>query len=273
MASTAYFVPSGERTFTPTHHAGGAWADDEIHFSPLGGLIAHAVLQHAAGADVLVGAAAPAVDRPGPPLQLARLSFDILGFLPLEPVEIEVRTLRPGRTIELVEATATIRGRTVVSARAWLLATFDSAAVAGGAPDPLPAPETTPSWPMAEVWRGGYVASLDARAVRPPEPGRGTVWLSTPYALIDGIDAHPVASWLALVDTANGIAVRRHPTEWMFPNVDLTLHLHRTPHPGWLGLDTEVVFGATGLGVTRSVLHDRAGAVGYAEQALTVRGL
>ncbi|WP_223358077.1 thioesterase family protein [Leifsonia sp. ZF2019] len=260
LAPTAYFLQTSERTFEPTRRVGGAWADDEIHFSPLGGLIAHAILRHAA-------------DRQGPPLQLGRISYDILGFLALEPVELTVETIRPGRTIELVEATAVIRGRAVVKARAWLLAAFDTAEVAGGASEGLVSPEAAVSWPMADVWRGGYVASLDARAVLPPEPGRATVWLSTPCDLVAGVEVDPVAAWLALVDTANGVAVRRHPTEWMFPNVDLTVHLHRTPAGPWLGLDTEVVFGATGLGVTRSVLHDAAGACGFAEQSLTIRKL
>ncbi|GAA0436619.1 thioesterase family protein [Leifsonia naganoensis] len=260
MATTAYFLQTGEHTYTPTSEAGGAWADDEIHFSPLGGLIAHEILRHAG-------------ERSGTPLQLGRISYDILGFLALEPVEVHVETIRPGRTIELVEATAVIRGRAAVKARAWLLSAFDTSEVAGGAPEGLPAPESATSWPMTDVWRGGYVASLDARAIRPPEPGRATVWLSTTRELIAGVPVEPVASWLALVDTANGVAVRRHPTEWMFPNVDLTVHLHREPAGGWLGLDTGVVFGSTGLGVTRSVLHDRDGAVGFAEQSLTIRRL
>ena len=58
----------------------------------------------------------------------------------------------------------------------------------------------------------------------------------------------------------------------------LTIIGHRgarghAPENTLLGLDTEVVFGASGLGVTRSVLHDTEGAVGFAEQALTVRRL
>jgi hypothetical protein len=78
---------------------------------------------------------------------------------------------------------------------------------------------------------------------------------------------------VGLVDTANGTGVRRSPREWMFPNVDLTLHLHRQPVGPWLGLDTSVVFGPTGQGVTSSVLHDVHGPVGRAEQVLTVREL
>jgi hypothetical protein len=59
----------------------------------------------------------------------------------------------------------------------------------------------------------------------------------------------------------------------MFPNVDLTVHLYRRPEGPWVGLDTSVAFGPTGLGLTASVLHDRLGELGRAEQSLTVRPL
>ena len=83
----------------------------------------------------------------------------------------------------------------------------------------------------------------------------------------------PLARFVGLVDTANGIAVRQPPGEWMFPNLDLTVHLHRQPVGGPVGLDTTVVFGPDGVGLTSSVLHDAHGAVGRAEQILTVRPL
>lgn len=75
------------------------------------------------------------------------------------------------------------------------------------------------------------------------------------------------------MDTANGIAVRQPPTEWMFPDVDLTvhLHLHRQPRGAWTGLDTTVTFGPSGQGLTSTVLHDVHGPVGRAQQILTVR--
>ena len=90
-------------------------------------------------------------------------------------------------------------------------------------------------------------------------------------ALVAGEEAGPVASFVRLTDTANGIATRVRPTEWMFPNVDLTIHLHRQPEGPWVGLDTTVVFGPTGQGITSTVLHDLAGPVGHAQQQLTVR--
>lgn len=111
------------------------------------------------------------------------------------------------------------------------------------------------------------------RAVAPPQPGRARAWLRTQTALVAGERASAHAAYTALVDTANGIAVRQPPTEWMFPNVDLTIHFFRQPAGDWVGFDTTVTFGPDGHGLTSTELHDTAGAVGHAEQLLTVRPL
>src|SRR6185312_1190855 len=107
-----------------------------------------------------------------PHLRLGRVAFDILGPLAREDIEVSVGTVRRGRTIELVEARASIGGRDVVAARAWLLAVHDSAPVAGGAAPALPAPESLPGRALSGVWPGGYIASLDARTVGVPAAGR-----------------------------------------------------------------------------------------------------
>ncbi|MEV0299050.1 acyl-CoA thioesterase domain-containing protein [Nocardia sp. NPDC050710] len=94
---------------------------------------------------------------------MSRISFDILGRIAFEEFDIHVETIRPGRTVELAQATVVIAGRPTVTARAWFLNTDDTDSVAGGEPDRLPEPETLPSWPLTSVWPGGYVASLDTR--------------------------------------------------------------------------------------------------------------
>ncbi|MFC9397497.1 thioesterase family protein [Streptomyces sp. NPDC057027] len=258
MSTDSYFERIDEHRYKPTPHASGAWDPDEMHVSPLAGLIVHALDGHLAG-------------RPGGDLAVSRISFDILGRLALDECEIRIETIRPGRTIELIEAVVLISDRPVVRARAWLLACGDTTAVAGGTADRLTPPEVLDSWPMASVWPGGYIASLDVRPVAPPQPGRATAWITTGLELVAGEEVSPLASYVALVDTANGIAVRQPPTAWMFPNVDLTIHLHRRPRGRWTGLDTTVVFGPTAQGVTTTVLHDTAGPVGHAQQILTIR--
>ncbi|MEW3744784.1 thioesterase family protein, partial [Pseudomonas aeruginosa] len=104
------------------------------------------------------------------------------------------------------------------------------------------------------------------------EPGRTQAWLHTDIGLVDE-PASDLARFIGLVDTANGVAPRVSPTTWMFPNVDLTIHLYRQPRGDWVGLDTTVIFGADGVGLTTSTLHDVHGPVGRAEQILTVRAL
>src|SRR4051812_46034263 len=119
----SYYTRLAPHRYLPTEHAGGAWNADEVHMAPLSGLIVHELERHRAGSDLL----------------LSRVAFDILGFLGTGECEIRVETIRPGRTIELVEAIAAIDGRDVVRARAWYLAAFDTSSVAGGTPERLPA--------------------------------------------------------------------------------------------------------------------------------------
>ncbi|MFI2762367.1 thioesterase family protein [Streptomyces echinatus] len=258
MSLGSYYERIDEHRYKPTDHASGAWDPAEQHVSPLAGLIVHTIDQHVAG-------------QPDSGLTVARLGFDILGRLALDECEIRVETIRPGRTIELLEAVALIAGRPVVTARAWRLASCDTTAVAGGGAEALTPPGALASWPLHSVWPGGYIASLDVRPLAPPRPGRATAWISTGLDLVAGEPSSPLASYVALVDTANGIAARQSPTAWMFPNVDLTIHLHRRPEGRWTGLDTTVTFGPSGHGVTSTVLHDTAGPVGHAQQILTVR--
>ncbi|MFG2868199.1 thioesterase family protein [Streptomyces sp. NPDC048338] len=254
----SYYVRTDEHRYKPTSHAGGAWSAGEQHFSPLAGLVVHAIDRHLAG-------------RPDQGLVLARISYDILGRIALAECEITVETVRPGRTIELLEAVVRIDDRPVVRARAWLLASQDTSAVADSPHEPLPDPESLPSWAMNSAWDGGYVSSIDVRRTPPTRRGRTAAWISSLVDLVAGETASPLASYVALVDTANGIAVQQDPTAWMFPNLDLTIHLHRQPRGPWTGLDTTVAFGPSGQGLTSSVLHDVSGPVGHAEQILTVR--
>jgi len=255
---TAYYERLDHERFQPTAHAQGAWNDHEQHMAPVSGLLAHALERHA----------------PRPDLAMARVCYEILGLIPLEPTTVRVQTVRPGRTIELLEAVASVAGRDVVRARAWRLAAGDTSPVAGGLPPALPPRERCAPFDAPATWPGGYIRSLEVRRAPGQRPGEGQAWLRTSLPLVAGEPASPLAAFLGLVDTANGMNVRLDPREWAFPNVDLTVHLYRAPQGGpgrWIGLDTQVTVGAGGVGLTSTALHDEAGPVGRAEQILTVR--
>ena len=179
--------------------------------------------------------------------------------------------LRPGRAVELVEGVLSQNGRPALRARVWRLSTGDTSSVRGGELDALPPVEADDAFDLSTVWPGGYIASLDVRAVDGPNPGRTTAWITTPLQIVAGEPTTALAQFTLLVDTANGIAVRRPPEEWQFPNVDLTIHLFRQPEGAWVGFDTRVTFGPAGHGLTSTDLYDARGHVGRAEQALLVR--
>lgn len=255
----SYFTRTGPRTFHPTEHVSGGWNTAEQHVAPGMGLLAHAV---EADRDA----------RRDDGLVVGRLGYDILGTLPMDEVEVEVHVVRPGRTIELVEATLSHGGRPTLRLRAWLLQRHDSSALAGSPVQPLAPPEDPrwETWHPSSVWPGGFIASAELRR-GPHAPGAGAYWVRTPVTLVEGEQVGRLAQVAALVDIANGMVARVEPEEALYPNIDLTAHLVREPAPGWLGLDTRVTFGPGGLGLTTSALHDEEGPLGVVSQVLTVR--
>lgn len=239
---TAYFERLDEGRFRATNAVQGAWNVTEQHIAPALGLLVHAV----------------ELDRDrrrDAGLQIGRLSWDILGVLPIDVVEVTVRVLRAGRTIELVEARLAHEGRDAVVLRCWLLVPGETTALAGTDLAPIPGPETMTVWDPVEDWPGEFVQSVEVRRER-LAPGRGRYWVRAPLPLVAGEPVGPVAAAAGLFDIANGMVVRADPRTVAFPNLDLTTHLFRAPRPGWVGFDTSVSFGPTGLGVTSSVLHD-----------------
>ncbi|WP_314425694.1 thioesterase family protein [uncultured Microbacterium sp.] len=254
---TAYFERLSDRSFRATEAVQGAWNTSEQHIAPTIGLLAHLVETHRDG-------------RRDDGLALARVSYDILGVLPIDVVEVDLRVIRPGRTIELVEATLSHAGRPAVILRAWLMQTADTSSIAGGALPVMPPLDSHAEWRAGDVWPGAFVRSGDFRH-RQEEPGRASAWVRPHHPVLAGERVSPTARALGVVDLANGMSPRVPVGDAFFPNVDLTAHLFREPDEGWIGLDTTVTFGANGVGVTHSVLNDSSGPFGTSVQSLTVR--
>lgn len=253
--STAFFRRLGPGSYRPTEAVKGAWRSDEQHVGPLLGLITHELQVHA----------------PRPDLLTSRISHEILGTIAMDQTDIAVSTIRAGRTIELVEAVTTVAGRAVLRSRAWRLVRSDTTAVTGIEYPTMPGVRECEEYSVRQDWPSSVMDHLQFRAGPQGRPGRRGVWISTDVPLIEGEQVDALARYCALVDFANGVAIRRHPDEWTFPNVDLTMVLLRDPDPAWTGLDVSVSFGPDGVGVTSSVLHDVHGPLGQMAQTLTLR--
>lgn len=253
----AYFERLGSARFRPTEHVSGAWDEAMQHIGPALGLLVHAVESDLSA-------------RRDDPMVISRLSYELLGVVPMDTVGVAVEVIRPGRTIELVEATYAHGGRTVIRLRAWLQQPRDTVAIAGDGFDPIPSPALMEPWDPTTVWGGGYLASAVVRRIS-DGPGRSRYWVRTDVPLLAGEEVSTIARMSGLFDIANGMAVRADPETVHYPNIDLTAHLVREPVGEWVGFDTRVTFGTGGLGLTASVIHDEVGPLGTVSQSLTVR--
>lgn len=263
----AYYVRLGEPSVDAegvrtarvrsTVHAQGAWRAEEMHMAAVSGLLLHEVLAH----------------ETTPALRVGRLSYDILGTLWAGELEVVTRTLRPGRTIELVESVLHARGRTVLTLRVWLLSTSDTSAVAHVPDRPLPGRGQVTGTDAMPEWDGGFIATLTGVEVSGHARGNGRVWLTTEHDMVAGEQTTDLVRLIGIADGANGIApaLEPKPGGWFFPNVDLQIHLFREPTGHWLGLAGQVTVGPDGVGLTSTVLHDDDGPFAHAEQTLTVR--
>lgn len=261
MTPTAqsYYLRRDDTHFESTIHAQGAWNPHEQHMAPVAGIMAHVLEAFEA--------------RPG--LRTARVSYEILGLIPDGEFEIITSMVRPGRTIELAQAELVSGGRVAVRATAWRLQVSDTTEAQGTVDARMPDRTHAHATVNLDQWPGGYIRSIEARALPEHEAGRGRVWLRTPYPLVEGEPVSDFARLAGLVDTSNGIATRVRPGVggYAFPNVDLQMHLYRIPAGEWLGLENSVNFGSDGVGLTSTVLHDESGPFGRAEQILTIRKL
>ncbi|MDO4441446.1 MAG: thioesterase family protein [Moraxella sp.] len=246
--------------YQSTKHAQGAWNEFEQHMAVATGLLAHELEQFC----------------PRDDLMIARLSLDILGVIYSGQTIVRTHFVRTGRTIELIESTlSTIDGdgreKVSIIMRAWRLTKSDTRSIAG-LEDTIQDPSNLPTWQGLKTWGGGYIQSLQAKSAQ-HRAGKSTVWLDTDIQMIAGEPTSDFVHLIGMVDTANGIAARTQDKSWIFPSIDLQIHLHRTPVGRWLGLETVQQIGESGVGLTNSILHDKLGPFGRALQILTVRNL
>ena len=168
------------------------------------------------------------------------------------------------------------RGRDAIIARAWRLMTQDTSEIAGLEDQKSRyQPEELPVWEDMKGWPGGFIESVRLVADPDRRPGRGMVWITNDVEMVEGVPTDDLVHLLGMVDTANGVVPRLglglSQLEWMFPNTDLQIHMHRIPTGKWLGIEAMQQYGTDGIGLTSAVLHDIHGPFGRSEQILTIR--
>lgn len=249
--------------FHATFSTTGPWFAEAQHVGPPSALLVRALERCAADGGLA---------RPG--TQLSRITVEVLGPVPAGEVRVQAQVERPGRAIELLAAEMSAGGRAVLRARAWRLATGDTAAVALGEAEPLPPPEQgVLRTERPEGWLPGFLDTLEWRWLQGwlGEPGPGTAWARLRVPLVEGEQPSPLQRLVVVADSGNGAAAPLDIRDWLFVNTELTLHLHRAPVGEWMGVQAHTVLGPTGLGTVSGLLFDEHGHTGRSAQGLIVR--
>lgn len=268
MPDPCWFEPvDSEGRFRATVHATGPWSRDAQHGGPPAALLTRALER-----------CAPRED-----MQLARVTCEILGPVPLGELEVSARLARPGRSVQRLEAVLRAGGRDVMTASAWRVARADvpSTGPDGQTPGPdavSPGPDAGSPLPDRETPIGsfapfqGFLHSVEWRAVRGNwgEPGPCAVWSRMRGTVVAGEQPSGLQRLMALADCGNGVSSMLDLSRYLFINPELTVHVHREPEGEWLLLDAETAVSKGGAGLATSVLSDSRGPVGRGAQSLLV---
>ena len=196
--------------------------------------------------------------------------------MPIAPLRVGARVLRPGRRVQLVEAELSdADGEVLMRATAWRLRTaaveIPAEAAALDPPPPGPA-EGAESDFFPTGQELGYHSAMEVRFVSGAfvEPGPATVWLRMRHPLVAGEEASPLQRTLVVADVGNGVSATLDYRRYLFINVDLSVQLERLPEGEWVGVDARTLPRPEGVGTAESVLFDERGRIGRALQTLLV---
>ncbi len=259
--SSAFFVPGGDPgRFHATRLTAGPWTETAQHGGPPAALLTRAIER--------------LPSTIGGPAQIARLTFDILGPVPVGPVEVAAEVLRPGRAVELVSATLTADERPVVRAQAWRIRSTDLA-LPDGAVEPGPPPPDRPAEPAeigSEAMRRGYIGAVEWRMVSGVfgRPGPAKVWTRLRVPVVAGEAPSGLQRAVAVADSGSGVSGMLDFDRWWFINTELTVHVNREPVGEWVYMDARTSLDGGGLGLARTTLADEKGTFGSGAQALLV---
>jgi Thioesterase-like superfamily len=254
----SFYVPDGDG-FAATELARGPWDPAAQHAGPPSALLAREIERC----------------EPDGRKQVARITLEILRPVPIGRLQVAARVVRPGRSVELIEAELReAGGEELIRARAWRIRTEHLPlpdGLPGGSPPP-PGPDRGEHKEFPATAETGYWTAMDYRFVSGAfmEPGPALVWLRMKVPLVEGEEPSPLVRVMAAADSGNGVSATLDWRQYLFINTDLSVHLHRLPEGDWVCLDSVTYPEPTGIGMSDTRLSDERGQLGRAVQSLLV---
>lgn len=250
----AIFERDGD-AFVPTDAALSPWTDQQLHGGPPSMLMARAV------------EATPAEQ----PMLVVRMTVELLRSVGRTPLTVRSRVVRPGRKVQIVEASLWSGEQEAARMTALRIRTAPMQVQATDDPPPHPGPEGLPDKPHR--WRPGddayHLLGVDVRAPALVDGlPAGWAWFRLKLPVVAGEEPTPLQRICAAADFPNGISYRIDPRQTTFINPELTIYVQRPPVGEWVLLDARTWLEPHGTGMTEGGLYDENGRIGRSLQAL-----
>jgi Acyl-CoA thioesterase C-terminal domain/Acyl-CoA thioesterase N-terminal domain len=229
-------------------------------------------MQHGSAPAALVVWAAEAIPT-AEPMQIARVTIDLMRPVPVAPLTLETEVLREGRKIQLCAVRlragdVVVVGATILKIKSRPL-TLPSDVV--DQPVELPGPDQARE-EHPDFSGSPFVSGISMRAAcgRFGVPGPGAIWYRADRPLVEGSPVSQAMRAVVAADFCNGTSAVLDFREWTFINADLTVSFARPPKGEWILLDAESWIGRDGTGLAMARLADTSGYFGRAVQSLVI---
>lgn len=244
MTQPAGYFTYEDDLYTPTGRGISPWNGKSISGIGIAGLLAHLV------------------DRvPSPvPMNTARLTIDILGAVPNQPLTPHVTIVREGKRIQMIDVTLATNGRI------WARTSALRVRMADTQPRELPLLRAF-SAGQADILHSGMLESMRVNN-DDMSPGRSARWVRFAAPVIVGAPLAPLEKAAMIADFGSGISPYLPYAEWTFANLDISVHFTRMPRGEWLLTDAETQSSGNGIAIARSMLGDREGVFGMSTQTV-----
>ena len=253
--ANAIFERDGD-AFVATEAALSPWSDQQLHGGPPTMLMARAVEAF----------------ESEQPMAVARLTVELLRPVGRQPLTVRTRLVRPGRKVQLVEASLWSAEHEVARTTALRIRTANVDVPTSAEPPPRTPPGALTEW--SGSWREGGVYHLLGVEVRTRSldslASPGWAWFRLKLPVVAGETPSPLQRICAAADFPNGISFVVDPRETTFVNPDLTVSVQRLPRGEWVLVDARTWLEPHGAGVAEGVLYDEDGRIGRSVQSLLV---
>jgi len=203
------------------------------------------------------------------PMQVARVTIDLMRPVPVAPLRLETEVLREGRKIQLCAVRLLADGKLTVGATVLKIRRQVQSL-----PDDIiepPLDVIAPEQSRVEPQNSPFGLGMTIRAARGRfgGPGPGAIWYRAVRPLIEGSPISAAMRAAAASDFCNASSALDW-QKWTFLNADLTVSMAREPVGEWILLDAVSWIGPDGAGLATARLADTKGYFGRCAQSLVV---